>query len=326
MKQDLQSRLEFIGLDATALGHLANARPHIEAHLVPALETFYAKISSVPAVSRFFEGKSHMKRAEDKQVGHWGSIAAGQFDDTYFDSSTRVGLRHAKIGLEPRWHIGGYGVIMEGLVRGVLHDAMAEALKPTKGRFGRSQPRAAEDVLADADALAESLVAVLKAILLDIDIGVSAYFEKLTEESRAADEAARAKIQKAVGATGAVLQMMARGDLTGRIRDDLDAEFEQIKDDTNAVADQFSDIVSRLRQTSRSLRTATGEILSGANDLADRTTRQAATIEETTASLEQLSMAVVENAKRAATASDQAQALARSATAGGEAMNEANGP
>jgi hypothetical protein len=65
------------------------------------------------------------------------------------------------------------------------------------------------------------------------------------------------------------------------------------KDDTNAVADKLVEIVSQLKDTSRTLKTATGEILSGANDLSERTTKQAATIEETSAAT------VLQNAERA---------------------------
>src|SRR5690606_19792052 len=157
-------------------------------------------------------------------------------------------------------------------------------------------------------------VALLKAIMLDIDIGVSAYFDKLSADAREAEQASRAKIQHAVAATGAVLRDVAMGDLTRRVTDALDREFDQIKADTNAVDERLADIVGRLKDTSRSLKTATGEILAGANDLADRTTRQAATIEETAAAIEQLSSAVVENAQRAVTANDKAQAVASNAT------------
>jgi len=319
----LQSRLDFIGLDQAARDRLAVGQGSIEAHLETALTRFYAKISTVPAVSRFFEGKPQMDRAKAKQVGHWKAIANGQFDDDYMQASSRVGLRHAQIGLEPRWHIGGYGVIMETLVRGVVHDAMRAALEPRKGRFGRPAPRKPDEIMADVDAMTETMVAVLKSMLLDIDIGVTAYFDKLTEESRAADDAARAKIQKAVAATGAVLKDVAHGDLTSRVTETLDPEFDQIKDDTNSVAEKLAGIVGQLQQTSRALKTATGEILSGANDLADRTTRQAATIEQTTASIETLSSAVIENAKRASTASETARRLAGSATDGGAVMAEA---
>ena len=60
------------------------------------------------------------------------------------------------------------------------------------------------------------------------------------------------------------------------------------KADTNAVAEKLTEIVGQLKDTSRTLKTATGEILSGANDLSERTTKQAATIEETSAAMEQL--------------------------------------
>jgi len=319
----LQSRLDFIGLDAAAQRRLATVQAHVDRHLPLALDKFYAKIATVPAVMRFFDGKQQMDRAQSKQIGHWKAIAAGQFDSAYYEASSRVGLRHAQIGLEPRWHIGGYGVIMETLVLGLIHDVMTEALLPRPGRFGRKQATP-EEVLAASDAMAQALADVLKSMLLDIDIGVSAYFEKLTADAKLADDEAKAKINRAVTLTGEVLRDMAQGDLTTRITEGFEPEFDQIKQDTNAVAEKLTGIVGKLQQTSRSLKTATGEILSGANDLSERTTKQAATIEETSASVEQLSQAVVENARRAATASDKAQAVSLNATQGGEVMKEAN--
>ena len=321
----LQSRLDFIGLDEAARARLASVQGTIDAHLEPALDRFYSKIATVPAVKQFFDGRPQMDRAKSKQVGHWRAIATGQFDDAYMQASTKVGLRHAQIGLEPRWHIGGYGVIMETLVKGLVRDVMDAALEPRERRFGRPVARSKAEVQPEVEAMSEILVAVLKSMLLDIDIGVSAYFEKLTGDARDADDAARGRIQQAVAATGAVLKDMAQGDLTGRVTAELDAEFEQIKVDTNAVAEKMAGIVGQLQQTSRSLRTATGEILAGANDLAERTTRQAATIEETSAAVEQLSTAVVENASRASMASGKEQSLARNATDGGAVMEQANG-
>jgi methyl-accepting chemotaxis protein len=319
----LQSRLAFIGLDATAQQRQARVQHHIDKHLPIALDKFYAKVATVPAVAKFFEGKPHMDRAQGKQVGHWKAIAAGQFDDAYFEASSRVGLRHAKIGLEPRWHIGGYGVIVETLVVGVIRDLMAEALKPKQGRFGKKAP-SAEEIMASAEEMALVLASLVKSTLLDIDIGVSAYFDKISEDARAADDAAKAKINRAVSLTGEVLRDMADGDLTRRITADFEPEFAQIKDDTNAVAERLTSIVGQLQATSGSLKTATREILAGSNDLADRTTRQAATIEQTSASVEQLSLVVVENARRTATASGKAQIVAENATQGGTVMKQAN--
>ncbi|HTM79101.1 MAG TPA: methyl-accepting chemotaxis protein, partial [Devosia sp.] len=82
--------------------------------------------------------------------------------------------------------------------------------------------------------------------------------------------------------------------------------------------------VTQLRETSRALKTATGEILSGANDLSERTTKQAATIEETSAAMEQLASTVADNARMAEDANQKVQLMAESATRSGAVMNQAN--
>ncbi|WP_323015087.1 protoglobin domain-containing protein, partial [Devosia sp.] len=320
----LQSRLDFLEIDAASRQRAGAVHDHVEKHLSMALDKFYDKLAATPEVARFFQGRPHMDRTKDKQVGHWQAIASGTFDADYFRASAQVGLRHALIGLEPRWHIGGYGLILETLITGLIGEMMQETLAPRRGRFGRERAPSRDEIMAGATEMALVVAALVKATLLDIDIGVSAYFEKLIADAHAADEAAKAQIRRAVSLTGDVLKDMAEGDLTSRITADFEPEFAQIKDDTNAVADRLAGIVGQLRHTSRAIKGATGEILSGANDLAERTTRQAATIEQTSASVEQLSQAVVENARRTATASDKAQRVAESATLGGDVMKKAN--
>ena len=127
-----------------------------------------------------------------------------------------------------------------------------------------------------------------------------------------------------IGETGRVLAALASTDLAQRVEGDYDGAFARLKDDTNAVAEKLNEIVGQLRQTSRNLKTATGEILSGANDLSERTTRQAATIEETSAAMEQLATTVLQNAERAADASNNAGTVSHAAEEGGAVMHKAN--
>jgi methyl-accepting chemotaxis protein len=123
---------------------------------------------------------------------------------------------------------------------------------------------------------------------------------------------------------GAVLAALAGADLSQRMEGDYAGAFGALQRDTNAVADKLTGIVGRLRKTSFDLKTATGEILAGANDLSERTTKQAATIEETSATMEQLAETVLKNSERATQASDSAAAVTGAATEGGEVMLEAN--
>jgi methyl-accepting chemotaxis protein len=131
-------------------------------------------------------------------------------------------------------------------------------------------------------------------------------------------------VDHGLGDTGEVLAALAETDLTQRMQGNYRGAFGQLADDTNRVSEKLSEIVGEIRSTSRALKTATGEILSGANDLSERTTRQAATIEETAAAMEQLASTVTDNAKRALLASKKAQEVSTTAAEGGEVMIRAN--
>jgi methyl-accepting chemotaxis protein len=133
-----------------------------------------------------------------------------------------------------------------------------------------------------------------------------------------------ANVENGLEETGRVLTALANTDLTQRMEGDYQGAFANLKADTNAVADKLSEVVSQLRSTSRSLKTATGEILSGANDLSERTTKQAATIEETSATMEQLAATVLQNAQRAKEASVNAGEVTKTAEQGGQVMQQAN--
>ncbi|WP_233280565.1 methyl-accepting chemotaxis protein [Devosia rhizoryzae] len=130
-------------------------------------------------------------------------------------------------------------------------------------------------------------------------------------------------VDRGVSETGTVLSALANTDLTQRMEGDYQGAFARLKADTNAVADKLTDIVGQLRDTSRTLKTATGEILSGANDLSERTTKQAATIEETSAAMEQLASTVLQNAERAREASTVARGVTQTAEEGGQVMGKA---
>jgi methyl-accepting chemotaxis protein len=130
--------------------------------------------------------------------------------------------------------------------------------------------------------------------------------------------------KQAVDILGQRLAKMADGDLRARIDTSFEGELEDVRHAVNHTSDRFSTIISQLRQTSRTLKTATAEILSGANDLAERTTRQAATIEETSAAMEQLSTTVADNARRADAANSKSRAVLAAAAEGGEVMRSAN--
>lgn len=123
--------------------------------------------------------------------------------------------------------------------------------------------------------------------------------------------------------TGRVLSALAQADLTPRVSGSFTGAFAALKDNTNAVAERLSSVMQTLGDTSRRLKLATGEILAGSNDLSERTSRQAAMVEQTSASVEQLTSTVNDNARRAGEADAAVRGAAQIASDSGQAMEEA---
>jgi|GEM_PF-895884 len=185
----------------------------------------------------------------------------------------------------------------------------------------------------DQQARAEMMVALRTAFGNVVDAAVAGDFKQRVDATfpdaelnaiAASINNLVATVDRGVGETGAVLSALADTDLTQRVAGEYEGAFLQLKQDTNAVAEKLTEIVQQLKGTSGSLKLATGEILSGANDLSERTTKQAATIEETSAAMEQLAQTVQNNAQRAIEAADVASTVTRTAEEGGDVMSRAN--
>ena len=131
-------------------------------------------------------------------------------------------------------------------------------------------------------------------------------------------------VDQGVSSTGRVLAALADTDLTQRVEGNFRGAFARLQADTNAVGEKLADVVGNAKEISRQLKTATSEILSGANDLSERTTRQAATIEETSAAMIQLAETVRENAAKAQAANENARGSVHMAEQTGEAMSQAS--
>ena len=133
--------------------------------------------------------------------------------------------------------------------------------------------------------------------------------ERATEAERAAARDREAtheatardgKMQEAlVNALSNALTSLSEGKLDCRIDADFPGRFATVKEAFNATIVQLTQVIGSIKEASGSMRSATAEILAGADDLSTRTTKQAATIQDTRSEIVDLSKAVAENADRA---------------------------
>ncbi|WP_338720764.1 methyl-accepting chemotaxis protein [Devosia sp. XK-2] len=177
-----------------------------------------------------------------------------------------------------------------------------------------------------SDRLTDDLRATLQAVMQGkLSARVQADYDQ-DELRQLANEvnALLAALDQGLTATGYVLSGLARADLTQRVTGEFTGAFAALRDNTNAVADRMARVMGDLQETSRRLKTATGEILAGSNDLSERTSRQAAMVEQTSATVEQLSATVGANAERAEEANKAVGSASRIAVESGTAMEAAS--
>lgn len=155
----LRERLDFLGVTEDVLTSLRANRGAVDKALPHALDTFYKIISTWPSLRSMFSGQGHMDKAKDLQIRHWSNIVRGDFGPQYEKSILTIGHTHSRIGLEPRWYIGGYAHLTSMLIAAVVNDTLSGPL--TSG--------------AKKADLSARLEALIKAVFLDMDLAISTY-------------------------------------------------------------------------------------------------------------------------------------------------------
>ncbi len=103
-------------------------------------------------------GQSTIDRLKAAQIAHWQALFSGHFDDAYMRRVYAVGMAHQRIGLEPRWYLGGYAFILDRLLR-IISEA--------GGLRRRDRLRMSG--------------AVIRAVMLDIDLAIASYLKAMDD-------------------------------------------------------------------------------------------------------------------------------------------------
>jgi len=121
-----------------------------------------------------------------------------------------------------------------------------------------------------------------------------------------------------VTALGEGLTRMARGDLGYQIHQPFPAALEGLRHNFNASVDQLAEALAAISRNSNAVKAGTEEMRSSADQLAERTERQSASISEAATAIGQITDAVRQQMARA----EDATRIARDATQGTQASAE----
>ena len=149
---DRMRRLAFLRIDDETRSHLRQLGPLVREIADTVVARFYAHLFSFAETALFLGDPSLVARLREAQKGHLIALVEGEHDIAYFESRLRVGMIHARIGLEPQWYIGAFMAQIEELNGAVL-------------------AKYANDLVAATN----YVNALAKAALLDIELTIDAY-------------------------------------------------------------------------------------------------------------------------------------------------------
>ncbi|WP_114377746.1 globin-coupled sensor protein [Elioraea thermophila] len=174
----IAERRAFHRLDPAACATLTEAWQVLEPRLGPVLEAFYRHLQATPEMAALISAHARggVERLKEAQKRHWARLFSGRFDDDYAAGVRRIGEAHARIGLDPRWYLGGYAMALAEIAR------VFGAANRWNGRR-----------------VAELTAAVTEAVFLDMGLALDVYFEAARKEAEAARSRLAAEFEREMG-------------------------------------------------------------------------------------------------------------------------------
>lgn len=243
----LTERLQFIGIDGRACQDLRTVWEDISPSLPKILERFYAHMHRQPHLARMIG--TQQSRLVSAQMQHWGRLFSGKFDEAYVEGIRRIGLIHNKIGLEPRWYIGGYAFVMNELV----------LVLARKHRF-------------NVAAFARKLTVVNQAIMLDMDFAISVYQDAFVQDRQRKGEMLSQAVASFSQAVRESLQISAQA--SGALSDSATA-LDEAAGSASSLAVQVTTAAEQTAVNMQSGAAATEQLASSVREIGQQASRSA---------------------------------------------------
>lgn len=125
---------------------------------------------------------------------------------------------------------------------------------------------------------------------------------------------------KALTEIGSVVQSLAEGNLSQRVKSQYEGKFGEVSNAINGSLENVSELIKETSQGVQYLANNVDQIYQGNHDLNDRTQRQAASLEQTTATMSQIMDAVNQTTENAQSANQLAASARTQADQGAEVM------
>lgn len=252
----LGERLVFAGLDAQSCDLLRKHRPQLDPHCKAGLRDLFHRLQSLPEASRQFDSEHQIERLHDLQSSHWSVLTDARFDAVYAERVKVLSDSQSRMGLDPRWHVAGHAVVLENLLKGVLSEEAGRPLLPAARR------RAQE--------LIDLVAALVRLVMVDVEIGVSLRFNELRQKHhRALDQQRDVDRGEVVQLFSDVVRSLAERDYTVRLPDDVPEHYRELADLLNQAIEASRSSLQSVRASSDDAGIIVGELAADARAFAE---------------------------------------------------------
>ncbi len=131
------------------------------------------------------------------------------------------------------------------------------------------------------------------------------------------------EVDATVGALGDALSTLARGDLTIRLHMTFPDRYETLRRNFNEASERLEQLLTNVGEAAQNVMTASAQIRDASSDLSVRTEQQASSLEETTASMTEVTGLVQETAMGAGQAKGSISITYTEASEGGVVVTQA---
>ncbi len=249
------ARLRFVGFAEQDARLLREIGPLVEANSDRIVDAFYNNISAYPVLlDTISRAGSTVERLKAKQRGYLLEMFGGDYGEGYFNRRLGIGIVHNRIGLGPQWFLGSYA----------LYSRMIVPLILKKHRFNVTKADRAIDALN-------------KIISLDSQLVIDMYVHGVTSE-----------MSSALADYTTFVERVATGNLSAKVELPSNQDLSRLGVRLNEMTGSLHEMASRTGKASQGLSSVVGEMLDAVNVQSAGASQQAAAVNETTSTLEEI--------------------------------------
>ncbi|MGZ4989980.1 MAG: protoglobin domain-containing protein [Methylobacter sp.] len=149
---EIAERLAFLQLNPRDIDLLKALHDSLKGRHASFIDDFYIQLQNFDATRNLLADPALVERLKRKQEVYFDRLVAGCYDLDYVKDRFNIGTTHHRIGLKPQWYIGAYHYYLDWLLPEIQQSAN------------------------DQSACLDTIQAVIKVMLFDIELAVDAYF------------------------------------------------------------------------------------------------------------------------------------------------------